>query len=67
LLKLTSRDATVVPVMAVVSAIGHMTVGPLVSRAFHVPGPTLAGVVIMAPLLVTTASRIRVLYYPNRR
>jgi hypothetical protein len=57
--KLTSRDATVVPVMAVVSAIGHMAVGPLVNRAFHVPGPTLAGVVIMAPLLVAGALTFR--------
>jgi hypothetical protein len=53
--KLTSKDATIVPAMAVVSAIGHMVVGPLVNRAFHVPGPTLAGVLIMAPLLVAGA------------
>ncbi len=58
-MKLSSRDATVVPVMAVVSAIGHMTVGPLVNRAFHVPGPTLAGVVIMAPLLIAGALTFR--------
>jgi hypothetical protein len=57
--KLSSKDATVVPTMAVVSAIGHMAVGPLVNRAFHVPGPTLAGVVIMAPLLVAGALTFR--------
>jgi len=57
--KLTSRDATIVPAMAVVSAIGHMAVGPLVNRSFHVPGPTLAGVVIMAPLLVAGALTFR--------
>jgi hypothetical protein len=57
--RLTSKDATVVPVMAVVSAIGHMAVGPFVSRAFHVPGPTLAGVVIMAPLLMAGALTFR--------
>lgn len=57
--KLTSKDVTVVPVMAVVSAIGHMAVGPFVSRAFHVPGPTLAGVVIMAPLLIAGALTFR--------
>jgi hypothetical protein len=57
--KLTSKDATIVPAMAVVSAIGHMLVGPLVNRAFHVPGPTLAGVLIMAPLLVAGALTLR--------
>lgn len=58
-MKLTSKDATVVPVMAVVSAIGHMAVGPIVNRTLHVPGPTLAGVVIMAPLLVAGALTFR--------
>jgi hypothetical protein len=57
--KLTSKDATIVPAMAAVSAIGHMAVGPLVNRAFHVPGPTLAGVFIMAPLLVAGALTFR--------
>jgi hypothetical protein len=57
--KLTSKDATLVPAMAVVSAVGHMAVGPFVNRAFHVPGPTLAGVVIMAPLLVAGALTFR--------
>jgi hypothetical protein len=57
--KLTSKDATIVPAMAVVSAIGHMAVGPLINRAFHVPGPTLAGVFIMAPLLVAGALTLR--------
>lgn len=58
-MKLTSKDVTVVPVMAVVSAIGHMAVGPIVNRTLHVPGPTLAGVVIMAPLLVAGALTFR--------
>jgi hypothetical protein len=58
-MKLTSKDATIVPAMAVVSAIGHMAAGPLVNRAFHVPGPTLAGVFIMAPLLVAGALTFR--------
>jgi uncharacterized protein (DUF983 family) len=57
--KLTSKDAALVPMMAVVSAIGHMAVGPFVNRAFHVPGPTLAGVLIMAPLLVAGALTFR--------
>jgi hypothetical protein len=59
LVKLSSKDATLVPAMAVVSAIGHMAIGPFVNRAFHVPGPTLAGVVIMAPLLVAGALTFR--------
>lgn len=58
-MKLTSKDAALVPTMAVVSAIGHMAVGPFVNRAFHVPGPTLAGVLIMAPLLVAGALTLR--------
>lgn len=59
MVRLSSKDATVVPVMAVVSAIGHMAVGPFVNRAFHVPGPTIAGVLIMAPLLVAGALTFR--------
>jgi hypothetical protein len=59
LVRLSSKEATVVPAMAVVSAIGHMAVGPLVNRAFHVPGPTLAGVLIMAPLLAAGALTFR--------
>jgi hypothetical protein len=59
IVKLSSRDATLVPAMAVVSAVGHMAIGPFVNRAFHLPGPTLAGVVIMAPLLVAGALTFR--------
>jgi len=45
--------------MAVASAVSHMAIGPLVNRAFHVPGPTLAGLVIMVPLLVAGAITFR--------
>lgn len=57
--RFSSRDAAVVPVMAVVSAVGHMAVGPFVNRALHLPGPTLAGVVILAPLLVAGTLTLR--------
>ena len=57
--KLSSKDATVIPTMAVASAVSHMAIGPLVNRTFHVPGPTLAGLVIMVPLLVAGAITFR--------
>jgi len=57
--KLSSREATVIPTMAVASAVSHMAIGPLVNRAFHVPGPTLAGLVIIVPLLVAGAITLR--------
>lgn len=50
-MKLSSKDATLIPTMAVASALSHMAIGPLVNRTFHVPGPTLAGLVIMVPTL----------------
>ncbi len=52
---LSSRDASIVPVMAVVAAICHIAVGPIISRFFHVPGPTVAGPVIMAPIMLAGA------------
>ena len=58
-MRLSSKDATVVPVMAVTSAIGHMAIGPLVNRTLHLPGPTLAGIVIMVPLLVAGALTVK--------
>jgi hypothetical protein len=54
-LALTSREASIVPVMAVVAAVSHIAIGPIISRFFHVPGPTLAGPVIMAPIMVAGA------------
>jgi hypothetical protein len=55
----SSKDATVVPAMAVASALGHMVVGPLVSRSLHIPGPSIAGIVIIAPFLVAGALTLR--------
>jgi hypothetical protein len=52
---LSSRDASIVPVMAVVAAVCHIAIGPIISRSFHVPGPTVAGPVIMAPIMVAGA------------
>jgi hypothetical protein len=52
---LSSRDVSIIPAMAVVAAVSHIAVGPIISRSFHVPGPTIAGPVIMAPLLVAGA------------
>jgi hypothetical protein len=40
--------------MAVVSAVCHIAIGPTI-RLFHVPGPTLAGPVILAPIMVAGA------------
>ena len=40
--------------MAVVSAVCHILVGPTI-RLFHMPGPTLAGPVILAPIMVAGA------------
>jgi len=51
----SSRDASIVPVMAVVAAVCHIAVGPIISRSFHMPGPTIAGPVIMAPIMVAGA------------
>jgi hypothetical protein len=52
---LSSKDASIVPAMAVVAALCHIALGPIISRSFHVPGPTLAGPVIMAPIIVAGA------------
>ena len=56
---LSSRDASIIPTMAVVAAVCHIAVGPLISRSFHVPGPTVAGPVIMAPIMVAGAATQR--------
>jgi len=56
---LSSRDASIIPTMAVVAAVCHIAVGPLISRSFHVPGPTIAGPVIMAPIMVAGAATQR--------
>jgi hypothetical protein len=52
---LSSKEASIVPVMAVVAAVSHIAIGPIISRFFHVPGPTLAGPVILAPIMVAGA------------
>jgi hypothetical protein len=52
---LSARDASIVPLMAVVAAVCHVAIGPIISRSFHVPGPTVAGPVIMAPIMVAGA------------
>ena len=57
--KFSSRDVTLIPAMAVTSAIGHVMVGPIVNRTLHLPGPTLAGVLIMAPLLIAGALTLK--------
>lgn len=54
-MRLTSRDATLVPAMAVVAAVCHIAVGPTILMAFHIPGPTLAGPVIWAPIMIAGA------------
>lgn len=54
-MRLSSRDASIVPAMAVVAAVCHIALGPIISRSFHVPGPTFAGPVIMAPIMVVGA------------
>ena len=51
-MKFSSKEASVVPVMAVVAAVCHIAAGPIINKVFHVPGPTLAGPVIMAPIMV---------------
>ncbi len=58
-MKFSSREVTLIPTMAVASALSHMAIGPLVNRTFHVPGPTLAGLVIMVPLLVAGSITFR--------
>jgi hypothetical protein len=55
----SSKDATVVPVMAVASAVGHMTIGPLVSRILHIPSPSIAGIFIIAPFLIAGALTLK--------
>lgn len=54
-MRLSSRDASIIPAMAVVAAVCHIAVGPIISSSFHVPGPTVAGPVIMAPIIVAGA------------
>ena len=58
-MKFSSKDASIVPVMAVVSAVCHIAVGPIVSRSVHLPGPTLAGPLIIAPIMVAGAITLR--------
>ena len=41
--------------MAVVSAISHILVGPIINRSLHLPGPTLAGMFIIPPFLIAGA------------
>jgi hypothetical protein len=53
-MRFSSRNAAIIPVMAVVSAVCHIAIGPTI-RLFHVPGPTLAGPVILAPIMVAGA------------
>lgn len=48
-----------VPVMAVVSAVCHIAFGPIVSRSLHISGPTLAGPLIIAPIMVAGAITLR--------
>lgn len=52
---LSSRDVAIVPVMAVIAAICHVAIGPTINMSFHIPGPTLAGPVIMAPIMIAGA------------
>ncbi len=54
-MRLSSRDVTIVPVMAAVAAVCHIAIGPTINMSFHIPGPTLAGPVIMAPIMVAGA------------
>jgi hypothetical protein len=54
-LKLSSRDVTVISAMAVIAAVCHIVVGPAVNTSFHIPGPTLAGPVIIAPIMIAGA------------
>ena len=54
-MEFSSRDASIVPAMAVVAAVCHIAVGPIISGSFHVPGPTVAGPIIMAPIMVAGA------------
>ena len=58
-MRFSSKDAALVPVMAVASAMGHMAVGPLISRTLHLPGPTIAGTLIVAPLLIAGALTLK--------
>ncbi len=54
-MRLTSRDVTLVPAMAVVAAVCHLAIGPTILMAFHIPGPTLAGPLILAPIMIAGA------------
>ena len=54
-MEFSSRSASIIPAMAVVAAVCHIAVGPIISTSFHVPGPTVAGPVIMAPIMVAGA------------
>ena len=53
-MRFSSGNVSIVSAMAVVSAVCHIVVGPTI-RLFHVPGPTLAGPVILAPIMVAGA------------
>ena len=53
-MRFSSGNVSIVSAMAVVSAVCHIAVGPTI-RLFHVPGPTLAGPVILAPIMVAGA------------
>ncbi len=52
---LSSRDVSIVPAMAVVAAVCHIALGPIIRSSFSVPGPTVAGPLIMAPIMVAGA------------
>jgi hypothetical protein len=52
---LSSRDVSIVPAMAVVAAVCHIALGPIIRSSFNVPGPTVAGPLIMAPIMVAGA------------
>jgi hypothetical protein len=52
---LSSRDVSIVPTMGVVAAVCHIALGPIIRSSFNVPGPTVAGPLIMAPIMVAGA------------
>jgi hypothetical protein len=54
-MSLSSRDVSIVPSMAVVAAVCHIVLGPIIRTSFNVPGPTVAGPLIMAPIMVAGA------------
>jgi hypothetical protein len=51
----SSRDVSIVPAMAVVAAVCHIALGPIIRTSFGVPGPTVAGPLIMGPIMVAGA------------